>query len=383
MKTFTQPGDFPLTDTWSYLNAANVALMPMSATRVMTDWQTDVAQNGSNNFNDHAEDTAFDGLREQGAKLFGCRQEDIAGGSSCSELLGSLAWAIMPQQHENVVSTSIAFPSTVYPFTRVSHHTGCEIRLAQGNNGYTSFDEIVKNIDHNTSIVSISHAEYTGGQLYDLTALAEVAHAHGALLIVDATQSAGAIPIDAPSTGADAIIAGGYKWLCGPFGAAVMYLAPHLQNTLEPGFVGFRSHKDMWDLSPERLDYPETAKRFESSTMAFGCIKGLEKSIEYLTKIGITQIYNHNIGLADRLMEGLSSLDVEVVSPLNLSERTSIVTCNVRGHDPLEVVRSLKERHVVAHKRQDFLRFSPHVYNNEADVDRAVSELRLLLATGR
>ena len=76
MKTFTQPGDFPLTDTWSYLNAANVALMPMSATRVMTDWQTDVAQNGSNNFNDHAEDTAFDGLREQGAKLFGCRQEE-------------------------------------------------------------------------------------------------------------------------------------------------------------------------------------------------------------------------------------------------------------------------------------------------------------------
>ena len=139
----------------------------------------------------------------------------------------------------------------------------------------------------------------------------------------------------------------------------------------------------MWDLSPERLDYPETAKRFESSTMAFGCIKGLEKSIEYLTKIGITQIYNHNIGLADRLIEGLSSLDVEVVSPLNLSERTSIVTCKVRGHDPLEVARSLKERHVVAHKRQDFLRFSPHVYNNEADVDRAVSELRLLLTTGR
>ena len=381
MTNITTPGDFPLTEEWSYLNAANVALMPMSAAKAMTDWQTDVALNGSNNFNDHAEDSAFDGLRDEGAKLLGCRPEDIAGGSSCTELLSSLAWAVMPKEHDNVVSTDIVFPSTIYPFTRVSHHTGCEIRLAPGHNGYASFDEIVKNIDHNTSIVSISHAEYTGGQVYDLAALAEVAHAHGALLIVDATQSAGAIPIDAPDSGADAIVAGGYKWLCGPFGAAVMYLAPHLQNTLDPGFVGFRSHNNMWDLSPDRLEYPDTAKRFESSTMAFGCIKGLENSLEYLTDIGIARIYDHNIALADRLIEGLNDLDVEVVSPMTLSERTSIVTCRVGGFDPRTIVDSLKERHIVAHKRQDFLRFSPHVYNSEHDVDRALMELRSLLKT--
>jgi len=379
MTNIRKPGDFPLTEEWSYLNAANVALMPMSAAKVMTDWQTDVALNGSNNFNDHAEDTAFDGLRDQGAKLFGCRPEDIAGGSSCTELLSSLAWAVMPKEHENVVSTDIVFPSTIYPFTRVSHHTGCEIRLAPGHNGYASFDEIVKNIDHNTSVVSISHVEYTGGQVYDLAALAEVAHAHGALLIVDATQSAGAIPIDAPASGADAIVAGGYKWLCGPFGAAVMYLAPHLQNTLDPGFVGFRSHNNMWDLSPDRLEYPDTAKRFESSTMAFGCIKGLEKSIKYLTDIGIARIYDHNIALADRLIEGLNDLDVEVVSPMTPSERTSIVTCRIEGFNPWEIVDSLKERNIVAHKRQDFLRFSPHVYNTDRDVDRAITELRSLL----
>jgi len=379
MTNIRKPGDFPLTEEWSYLNAANVALMPMSAAKVMTDWQTDVALNGSNNFNDHAEDTAFDGLRDEGAKLFGCRPEDIAGGSSCTELLSSLAWAVMPKEHENVVSTDIVFPSTIYPFTRVSHHTGCEIRLAPGHNGYASFDEIVKNIDHNTSVVSISHVEYTGGQVYDLAALAEVAHAHGALLIVDATQSAGAIPIDAPASGADAIVAGGYKWLCGPFGAAVMYLAPHLQNTLDPGFVGFRSHNNMWDLSPDRLEYPDTAKRFESSTMAFGCIKGLEKSIKYLTDIGIARIYDHNIALADRLIEGLNDLDVEVVSPMTPSERTSIVTCRIEGFNPREIVDSLKERNIVAHKRQDFLRFSPHVYNTDRDVDRAITELRSLL----
>ena len=361
------------------MNAANVSLIPMSVAREIKNWQTDVASNGSINFNDSAEANAFDGLRVQASGLFNCSQDDIAGGSSCTELLSSLAWALMPQKHQNVVSTDIVYPSTIYPFTRVSHHTACEIRLARGHNGYAGLDQIIKNIDKNTAAVSISHAEYTGGQLHDLQTLAEVAHAHGAVLIVDATQTAGAIPIDAPASGADAIIAGSYKWLCGPFGAAVMYLAPKLQSALEPGLVGFRSHKDMWDLNPARLDYPDTAKRFEFSTMAFGCLKGLEKSIEYLTNIGIKRIYEHNIALADRLVEGLARLDIEVVSPMNAPERTSIVTCRIKGFDPAKIVQNLQERKVIVHKRQEFVRFSSHLYNSETDVDRAVAELGSLV----
>ena len=146
MTNIVQPGDFPLTKTWSYMNAANVALIPKCVTREIIDWQVDVALNGSINFNDCAEDRAFDGLHFQAARLFNCNPDDIAGGSSCTELLSSIAWALMPQKHQNVVSTDIVFPSAIYPFTRVSHHTGCEIRLAKGHNGYTGFDEIVKNM---------------------------------------------------------------------------------------------------------------------------------------------------------------------------------------------------------------------------------------------
>lgn len=379
MKNLVDQDDFPLTASHAYLNAANVSLMPVSAAKVMTDWQYDVAVNGSVNFNDHSEDTAFDGLRIEGARMFNCKPQDIAGGSSCTELLSSIAWAVMPQKHQNVVSTDIVFPSTIYPWTRVSHHTGCEIRLAKGKDGYTDFDEIIKIVDDNTAVISISHAEYTGGQLYDLTALADVAHKHGALLVVDATQSAGAIPIDAPACGADVIISGSYKWLCGPFGAAVMYLAPPLQDTLEPGFIGFRSHKNMWDLSPERLEYAKTAKRFESSTMAFGCIKGLEKSMQYLNNVGIDRIYQHNMTLADKLIEGFKRLDINIVSPMKIAERTSIVTCRIDGIDPVRIIKKLKDRGVIAHKRQDFIRFAPHLYNSESDIDRVIAELELLI----
>ena len=91
------------------------------------------------------------------------------------------------------------------------------------------------------------------------------------------------------------------------------------------------SHRNIWELNPDRIEYPNTARMFESSTMAFGCIKGLERSIEYLNDIGIERIYEHNIALADKLIEGFNELDIEVVSPLNRSERTSIVTCRVNG----------------------------------------------------
>jgi len=379
MQNLTSKEDFPLTKKTSYINAANVSLMPLCSAKVITDWQTDVAINGCLNFNDYAEDTAFDGLRKEAAILFSCKEEDIAGGSSYTELLNSIAWAIMPQKGQNVVSTQIVFPSTIYPWTRVSHHTSCEIRLVKGTNGYTNFDEIIKQIDHNTAVVSISHVEYTGGQLYDLKRLSSIAHDHGALVVVDATQSAGAISIDAPASGADVIISGSYKWLCGPFGAAVMYLSPDLQKKLEPGFVGFRSHNDMWNLDPSRLEYSPTAKKFESSTMAFGCIKGLERSIKYLTDIGIDKIYDYNMYLSNKLIDGLTALDVNIVSSLKLEERTSIITCTIKNKDSLEIVNALKQRDVVAHKRQEFIRFSPHLYNSIEDIEKTLFELKDIL----
>ena len=371
--------DFPLTKDIAYVNAANVALMPLSSSNVITSWQTNVAINGCLDFNDIAEETAYDGLRKEGAKLFSCNEEDIAGGSSFSELLNSVAWAIMPKKGQNVVSTQIVFPSTSFSWLRIASHTSCELRFVEATNSYVDIDDIIKQIDKNTAVVSISHVEYTGGQVYDLKKLADAAHAHGALLVVDATQSAGAIPIDAPASGADIIISGAYKWLCGPFGAALMYITPALQKTLEPGFVGFRSHIDMWDLDPQRITYAPSAKRFESSTMAFGCIKGLEASIKYLTNIGITKIHEHNMIMANKLLDGLNSIGANIASAQDEKERTSIITCTINNYDTAKVVSELKKRGIIAHKRQKYIRFSPHVYNNLDDIDKIIVSLKEII----
>ena len=242
--------------------------MYQGARRAIVDWQRDVADNGSLALNEAAEAGVFDDLHRAAAGLFNAEPEDIAVGSSATELLGSLAWAVAPEAGTNVVGTALAFPSTIYPWQRVAARTGGQIRLAERDAGHVRLDDILGLINNDTAVVCISHVEYGAGQRFDLASLAAAAHEHGALLLVDATQSAGAIPIDARADALDAVVSAGYKWLCGPFGAGVMYLAPHLQAGLEPGLVGFRSHEDMWDLRADRLDYPPTARGRTARAMA-------------------------------------------------------------------------------------------------------------------
>ena len=379
MKSIVSEKDFPTANKFVSLNAANVALMYHGAHQAIIEWQDDVALNGSNNFDDNSEETVFRELHQVASRLINAVPEDIAAGSSATELLCSLAWAISPSKDQNVVSTEIVFPSTVYPWQRVASSTGCEIRLAKEKDNFIHINEIITLIDQHTAVVCISHVEYGNGQTFDLHLLAEAAHEHGALLVVDATQSAGAIPIDVQACPVDALISGAYKWLCGPFGAAFMYLAPHLQTKLEPGLVGFRSHKNMWDLDASRIDYPQTAQKFEFSTMAFGCAVGLTRAINFLNDVGVENIFQYNRQLADRLIEGLQTRGAVITSPLEDKSRSSIVRAHFENIGSNKIIQSLKRAGVFVSRRGDSIRFSPHLYNSMSDIDKALAEIDNIL----
>jgi selenocysteine lyase/cysteine desulfurase len=349
--------------------------MYSGAEQVIKEWVADVAQNGSNNFDEDAEENVFKDLHRRAAHLINATADDIAAGSSATELLCSLAWAVSPGKDQNVVSTEIVFPSTVYPWHRVANSTGCEIRLAKEKNNFMHPDDIIDLIDQHTAVVCISHVEYGNGQTFDLQLLAEAAQEHDALLVVDATQSAGAIPIDVQACPVDALISGAYKWLCGPFGAAFMYVAPHLSEKLEPGLVGFRSHKNMWDLDASRIDYPQAAKKFEFSTMAFGCAVGLTRAIDFLNEVGVENIFQYNRQLADILITGLRSRDAVITSPLDDEDRSSIVTAYFENIDSKEIIKGLKAAQVFVSSRAGAIRFSPHLYNTAEDMDSALAEI--------
>ena len=376
MKTLVSPSDFPSTSTFCYLNAANVSLTYNKARTANEKWFEDVSLNGSNNFTEKKEESAFDQLHKTAADFVRAEPYEIAGGSSATELLASLAWSISPKKGENIVSTSSAFPSTVYPWSRVAETTGAEMRLADSKKGFSTIDAIRNLIDENTSVVCISHTEFSSGYTYDLEKLSELTHKKSAILVVDATQSAGAIPIDVKKSRIDVLVAGSYKWLCGPFGSAFMYIRHNLAKRLNPGLVGFRSHKNMWDLDAARLRYNDNTSKFEFSTLAFGCILGLAESLHYLNGIGIENIYRYNFFLTDCLIDGLKKADAKIISSDRSKYRSPIITAKFKNKDSESMINDLRYAKIFVSQRKEWVRFSPHFYNTLDDKEFVISEIR-------
>ena len=368
--------DFPAATERAYLNAASVALMPRPATDAVTAWYTDLAQHGTLHFDEAAEDRVFDHLRASFAGLICARPQDVAVASSATELIQSLAWALMPGAGRNIVTTEVVFPTTAYPWARVARHSGASLRFVPAPGGVVDEDQLIAAIDDGTAVVSVCQVEYSNGQRYNLNRLADAARRSGAFLLVDASQALGHVPFDVAETPVDAVVTTSYKWLCGPFGVGLLYLAPEWQARLDPGIVGWRTHAEMWDLRADRCVTHQDARRFEFSTMAYGCAIGLTRSIDYLRAVGIPRVFAHTLALGDQLVDGLQQLGWELVSPQHPNARSAIVSARLPGRSPEEVVHHLGQAGVVVSARRDLVRFSPHLYNTDDDVERALEALR-------
>jgi len=346
------------------------------------EWSNALARGGAAEFDGEAEKNGMMPLRRAVARLLSCDLEDICVGSSATELLCSIAWAVSPESGSNIVSTRASFPSTVYPWSRVADANGAEVRLADHNSDlYTDPEDILSLIDERTSVVTLSHVEYSSGQRYDLSRFAKAAHSVGALLVVDATQSLGMVPIEAANTGADVIVSSGYKWLRGTYGAAVGYISPSVRPHLYPGLLGFRSHNDIWDLQADRLTLPEDASRFEYTTIHFGAVLGLAAAVDEICEIGPEKVWAHDIGLADKVIEGANRLGLSIVSPMSEDERSAIVSLRMpEGVSSESIARRLQDEHsILVTSRAGLLRVSPHIDNSLEEVGMLFDALESLL----
>jgi len=372
------PDVFPPSERHVYLDAASVGLSHKGGAEAISQWQHALAEEGTIAFDEQAEVDCLDNLNEAMSRLLNATVDDIAVASSETVLMQSLAWAVMPAKGSKIIATDITHPSTIYPWMRVAEHTGAEVHWIRADGRLAiNFDELEASIDDSTSVVCLSHVEYSTGQQYDLRRLADKAHRHGAILVVDATQSAGQIDIDV-STGVDAVATSTYKWLCGPFGTGVMYVSPQLQK-LNPGIVGWRSHKNMWDFDAQRVELPDNAKRYEFGTMAYGTAIGATEAVRHILDTGIDQIADHNRRVSKRLIAGLEDLGAEVLGPQNEADRSATVAARFPGKNSRDFAKTLKDANVIASLRRDFIRFSPHYYNNIDDIDQGIRAIKASL----
>ena len=222
--------DFPVLDRLTYLNTASTGLVPASVVTPAHEFELELAQAGTTGMDEDTEIGILEDARHGAAALLGASPDTIAIATSFTEALNQVAWWLRPGRGQNVVSSEVDFPSVTYPWHRIAEDTGCQVRLVGVLDDPDGFDvnKIADSVDSATAAICISHIQYLTGHLLDLADLAALAHDNGAILIVDATQSAGQVPIDVTASGVDVLISGSYKWLCSTFGAAVCYLSPAL-----------------------------------------------------------------------------------------------------------------------------------------------------------
>ncbi len=376
--------DFPTARTVTYLNSASISLMPKPAIDSMVEFQRKVASGGTIGFDEAAETQALEGARNEATALLGARREEIAILSSATVGICSFAWSLDLKRGANVVSTDADFPSVVHPWMRLREEKGIEVRLAKNRDGVVDEDELEKLVDDRTAVISISHVEFGTGQRFDLRWLSELAHSHGAFLIVDATQSAGLMPIDVHHDEVDALVASGYKGLLGPFGVSLFYLKRDLVEKLEPPLVGWRSAPDPYNLNVTELTFAKDAKKFEYSTMDYACPVGLAESMRYLAKIGHKNLTSHVLSMTEQFIDIVRNNQriphATALTPEDESAHASIASFRFKGRDQSAVAGELVKRHIIVSQRFNGVRFSFHAYNTEEDLLRANRTLEEILA---
>jgi selenocysteine lyase/cysteine desulfurase len=206
-----------------------------------------------------------------------------------------------------------------------------------------------------------------------------LAHDHGALLIIDATQSAGQVPIDVTATGVDALITGSYKWLCSTFGAAACYLGPALSRDFRPPLVGWRSTEHPYSLDARWLPLAATARRMEYSTMSYASAIAFGRAIRYIASLALDEVADHNGQLTGQLIDGLAGRGAKLLTPHDPKRRAGTVTARFPGRDGEAIAAKLTHHGVIVSPRVGSTRFSMHFYNDSDDVDRALAALDRVL----
>ena len=248
-----------------------------------------------------------------------------------------------------------------------------------------------------TRLLVCTHASNLTGDLLDAARIAKIAHAHGALLILDASQTAGAIPIDMTALGVDVLCFTGHKGLMGPQGTGGLCIAPRAE--LRPLVSGvdirplLRGGSGVHSFDREQpQDYPT---RLEAGTLNSHGIAGLEAAADYLLTQGVETVEQTERALMQRFYEGVRRIDgITVYGDFSLPRRAAIVALNLRDWDSAEVSDALYTDYGIATRpgahcaprlhqalgttAQGAVRFSFSAFNTEAEVDAAIRAVREL-----
>jgi selenocysteine lyase/cysteine desulfurase len=308
-------------------------------------------------------------IRGRLARIVGAGTDEIALVASATQGIGIVAGGLEFRPGDEVVISSANFPSNLFTWINL-RRLGVRVHVLKPDSRGLSVDDVAAVMNSRTRLLALDWVSYSTGARVDLGAFGELAHRHGAIFVVDGTQGAGAIELDLRSLPVDAMAGAAYKWLLGPYGTGFLYLRPELLTRLDLKVVTWlavEGSEDFDALPAEEFTVRKSARRFD--ILAFMNMFGLDASLEFIERIGVRTIYEHCTRLLDRLGEGLLARGYTLATD---SKPRSTILC-FAGQSP-EATRALyqklKSRNIAVSMRHGTIRVSPHLYNDESDINR-------------
>jgi selenocysteine lyase/cysteine desulfurase len=381
---------FPGTGNQVFLDAACISLLPTQAAEALADFTAAVLNGPTHDASAHhiALDRTADQPRREAARLIGARPDDIALVESTTQGLEIIAATVPLARGDKILVGDTEFLGLAIPWLPRREREGFHIETVPSRQGRLLAEDFARAVDRRTRLILLSSVQWTSGFRADLAAFSELARQHGVILVVDAIQHLGAVGLDVQKTPVDFLVTGGHKWLNAPVGRGFVYVDPrHLELFPAPawGYLNVREPAEGWadyfatPSIPAVGDYQFTtsARRFEiGGTANYPGNVALGASLALINQLGISAIEAHILGLADRLIEGLRSSGYELVSPLERSARSGIVTFTSGLGTACDkaLLDRLLDRRIRISQRYTAgvggLRVSVHFFNNEEDIEQ-------------
>ena len=362
----------------TYLNLASQSPMPKVSIRAVQ------AALEANKFPHQKPDSTFfevpNRIRASIAKLIGGKPEEIALTSGASAGAAAVAYALTWKPGDEVITARGEFPLQYATWKPMEEREGLKLKIVSPRERFITADDLIAALTPRTRLVSVSVVRYDDGSLLDAARVAEACHKQGALLLLDASQSCGAMPMDVKQLGADFIVSAGYKWLLGPFGTGFFWAKSEHLGMVRPGpfywmalmsshnFAAMNFEDPKPAANAKRWDSPEGASYFNFNLVA------MDASVDFVVRMGPELVAAHNQKLIELMFERLPKDRFVPTSPLDAARRGSYGCFAARSAEKTaEYYHRLRKENVVVSLREGNIRVSPYLYNTERDIDRLIS----------
>jgi kynureninase len=281
-------------------------------------------------------------------------------------------------KRNKVVYSDLNFPSVMY-FWEAQRQLGARVHMVKTDDGvHVPTDRMLDAIDDETLLVPMSHVIFRSSYIQDARAIIEKAHKVGALVVLDTFQSLGSVPVDVQALNVDFCCGGVLKWLCGGPGVGYLYVRPDLGKKLEPRITGWFAHEDAFAFATGPIRYADPPFRFMNGTSHIPALEACRPGLQIITEVGVENIRAKSKRLTARLIELADYHGWRVNTPRDPEQRGGTVSIDMP--DAQAVCRELIAREVLVDFRPKAgVRFSPHFYNTDEEVDAAIATVATIL----